>query len=280
MRNAGASNFKGKNMQLDSHDLHFTKKKLYIISGILLGLICFFIFRSCSLNHVFEETYTIGENTEWKNLHLNGKVRNLVAFNHELLTTLSEEEDFHLKLIPSSKPLEDLRKGKLDGILTSLPPNSFNGKLAYSDPYFLSGPILITSSQPKKNGGQSIIGVPEHSPLLSALEQDPSIEVRIYDDILDALADLREKRIDGAIFPALIAYTYTEAFYDQELKIATSPLTDEGIRLATLNDKKGQAFIKAFNEGLKKLKENGTYREILERWGFIDIENIPHQSSK
>lgn len=268
-------------MQLDYQSLYFTKRKLYIILGVLLGLTIFFIFRSCSLERVFEETYTIGENTGWKNLHLNGKVRNLVAFNNELMTTLSEEEDFEIHLIPSSNLLEELRLGKIQGMLTSLPPNSLNGKLAFSDPYFLTGPILITASQPRpqkeKNGGKNVIGVPEGSPLLSDLEQDPSVEIRIYDDILEALADLREKRIDGAIFPALIAYTYTEAFYNQELKVATSPLTDEGIRIATLNDEKGQAFIKQFNEGLKKLKENGTYHKILEEWGFIDVERTPHQ---
>lgn len=260
-------------MQLDNPFLHFTKRKLYIIIGILLGLTSFFIVRSCSLNHVFEETYIIGEDTHWKTLHLNGKVRNLIAFNQELLMTLSDEEDFEIKLVSSSHLIEELRQGKLQGILTTESPNTLNGRLAYSDPFFLTGPILITSSTPReKNGEKNVIGVPEHSPLLADLEEDPAIEVRIYDDILDALSDLREKRIDGAIFPALMAYTYTEAFYNQELKVATSPLTTEGIRLATLNNEKGRSFIEQFNEGLKKLKENGTYYEMLERWGFMNVE--------
>lgn len=265
-------------MQLDYHPLHFTKQKLYLILGVLFGLIFFFIFRYSSLNNMFEETYLIGENSGWKNLHLDGKVRNLVAFNHELFTTLSDEEDFEIKLIPSSHLIEELQQGKLQGILMSLSPNSLSGKFAYSNPFFLTGPILIASSTERsakeKNGRRNLIGVPEHSPLLSALEEDPTIEVRIYDDLLTALTDLREKRIDGAIFPALMAYTYTEAFYNQELKIATPPLTDEGIRLVTLNNEKGLQLIEKFNDGLKKLKENGTYQEMLKRWGFIELENI------
>ena len=119
-----------------------------------------------------------------------------------------------------------------------------------------------------------MIGIPDNSPLLSSLQQDPSIQVKIYESILPALEDLRDQRIDGAIFPAISAYTYTQTFYKHEFKIATLPLIDEGIRLATLRNQTGKSLIEKFNKSLETLKKDGTYRKMLHRWGLIDVEQV------
>ena len=259
--------------------LFFAKKYHYIALGVLLGLFLFYLVRSYCLNGCVIDTYMIGQSTNWGKLHVIGKERNLGAFNHELLVAIAKEEHFHVHILFSSNPMEELEEGELQGILTTLEPSYLNqDHLLFSEPYFRTGPVLIISSAAPVEGwneqAKKVIGIPSGSSMLLGLEQDPSIQIKMYEDILLALTDLRERRIDGAIFPVIPAYVYTQTFYKHELKIATAPLNDEGIRLVTLKNEKGEALMKNFQAGLTILKENGTYDKMLERWGLMDVEKI------
>lgn len=261
------------------NSLPFSKRYPYIAIGILLGLGLFYLFRSWSFDTFSEATYSIGQDTRWLELHLMGKERHLSAFNQELLVAIAKQEHFYVSLSTIVDPIAELEQGKVQGILTTLQPNYLNEThLIFSEPYFLTGPVLIISSISPLEGanekGKKIVGIQRQSLKPLSLEQDPSIQIKLYDDILPALKDLSKRRIDGAIFPALLAYTYTQTFYKHELKVATLPLTDEGIRLATLKNHRGEGLIKKFNEGLENLKQNGIYNEMLKRWGFINTEQI------
>jgi polar amino acid transport system substrate-binding protein len=265
------------NIPLDS-------KYRYIAIGVILGLFLLYLFRSCSSDILMENRYIIGQDTNWNSLQLMGKERNLYAFNNELLTTIAKQEHFRVLLTAVSNPLEELEKGELQGVLTNLQTSYLNENLfVFSDPYLLTGPVLITPSTLPVNGWnenrKKIVGVLKRSPMLLTLEQDSSIQIKIYDDILPALTDLRERRIDGAIFPAIPAYTYIQAFYKNELKITTLPLTDEGFRLVALKNEAGKSLIDKFNAGLREIKQKGDYNKMFERWGLINPENLSLNSN-
>lgn len=258
-----------------------SRKTRYIALGSILILCIFFIFRSCSLNNFSTITYHIGQDSRWGNINLMGKERNLTAFNNELLRAIAAKENFQIRIeiSNSSNLISDLELGKLQGVLTSLQPNYLNeNKLIFSNPYFLIGPVLvIPSTAPIENWsekGKKIVGIPIRSPLLSSLELDPTIEIKIYGDILHALRDLNDGKIDGVMFPAIPSYTYVNTFYKNEFKIATLPLTEDAIRLVAAKNEIGNALIEHFNKGLNELKADGTYSEMLEQWGLIDVEKI------
>lgn len=249
-----------------------------MIIKILIGFTLFYLLAACSTNHSLPNRYIIGEDRRWKDLHLNGKERNFSAFSNELLKSIAKQENFELGFTDTLDPMKELQEGKLQGVLTHLKANYSNEKLLFSDPYFLIGPVLITSKNSNtkysKNEETKIIGVPPNTPLLSNLQQDPTIQIKFYDDILTALADLRNGQIDGAIFPVIPSYIYTETFYKQELKIATPPLTDDGVRLVAFKNDAGKVLIEKFNQGLKTLKEEGTFQKMLYNWGFTDVEQV------
>lgn len=252
-------------------------KYRYIILGILLGLCFFYLSKSCTIISASKDTYQIGQDNRWKDLNLMGKEKNFSAFSNELLIAIAREEHFHVNLNMLNDPLTELEQGNLQGILTSLQPNYLNeNRLLFSDPFFLYGPVLIIPSTIAVDGWnekrKKILAIPANSPHLLNLEKDPMVQVKLYNDILSALADLSARRIDGAIFPAIQAHTYISTFYKHELKIASLPLTSEGVRLVTLNNARGESLIKSFNDGFEVLKENGNYQFLLNRWGLIDIE--------
>lgn len=258
--------------------LFASKKYHYIILGLFLGLCLFYLLKSCTFNSFSEVTYRIGQDSRWHSLNLMGKERSFSAFNNELLTAIAKKEHVRFHIMVASNPMDELQQGNVQGILSALQPGYLNANLLFSEPYFLTGPVLIIPSTAPVEGWnekrKKIVAILATDPHLLNLEQDPSLQVKLYSDILVALADLSERRIDGAIFPVIPAYTYTTTFYQHELKIVTLPLTSQGIRLVTLNNETGKILIKSFNEGLVLLKQEGIYSDLLKQWGLINVENI------
>ena len=268
--------------RLRNHRLSLLIRFLVMASIFIVLLII--AFRSCSPLTTHPTTYFIGEDNQWKGLDLMGKEPNLTGFNHDLLAAISQKEELPLRvvIVPEKNLLEELEKGTLQGIVTSLQPtHAHENRFLFSNLYFRLGPVLIIRQTAPIKGwnekAKKIVGVQANSPTILDLEQDPSIQIKLYEDILSALSDLSKGQIDGVIFPALPAHIYTRTFYEHELKIVSAPLNDEGLRLVTLKNEEGKFLIERFNEGLQALEEDGFYRDLLHRWGFVDVERFDHQ---
>lgn len=257
------------------------KNRLRLFLSCFLVAILILLIKSCSIDSQAKIDYYIGQDSLWPGLELMGKERNVMAFNSDLLTTIAKKENLHLHLIngSSAELFSSLEQGSLQGVITNLKSDYSNeGRLIFSEPYFLLGPVLIIPSTAPLEGfnekAKKIIAVPSRTPNILNLEADPSIQIKLYDDMLRALADLSDHNIDGAIFPALPAHVYTKTFYSKELKIATLPLNDDGLRLAALKNETGEFLIKHFNKGLAEIKQNGTYQQLVEQWDLVNIEVI------
>lgn len=75
------------------------------------------------------------------------------------------------------------------------------------------------------------------------------------------------------ILNVIPAHEYTKnGIYLNQLKIASKPLTNEGLRLIAKNNSESKKLLEQFNEGLKALKKNGTYNQLLLKWGLFDPE--------
>lgn len=262
---------------------NISKRNRSIIFGCILVFFLLYFVKSCGIDHFMVTAYQIGQDNRWSTINLMGKEQNLTAFNNQLLSSIAKEENFKFSIrsSPSSDLINDLENGRLQGVLTTLQSSYLHDeRLVFSAPYFLTGPVLIIPSSAPLQGwnekGKKIVAIPYHSPILSILEQDPGIQIKIYPDILQALSDLSKRQIDGAIFPAIPSYTYVNAFYQSELKIATLPLTDEGVRLVVQKNEQGKELLDQFNKGLATIKENGAFTQLLDRWGFVNVEDL-HQ---
>ena len=238
-------------------------------------------FKACSHHGADIPLYVIGEDINWTNINLMGKERSISAFSSDLMKEIALEEGarFRISLVQNAEILEKLESQDLDGILTALEPNViYRNRFIFSEPYFLLGNVLVLPIEAKLSGfnekAKKIIGVNPTDTSILQLENRSQFELKMYDNILKALSDVEQRRIDGAIFLALPAYIYTRTFYDKKLRVATTPLTNEGLRLMVLKGQKGEELIKLFNEGLATSKKNGKYDQLIKNWGLVNPEKI------
>jgi polar amino acid transport system substrate-binding protein len=260
---------------------HF-KKVRYLL---FLAALIFFIFfiRGCSMSmdgHA-KSLYRIGRDASWPSIDFMGKERNVSAFIDDLFTTIAANQNLKVQIIVAQniELLEALRKGEIDGAVLNLQSKLQNEKtLIFSDPFFYVGPVLVVRVDSKLKGWEEIkskiVGISSQSPLILEISKDSSIQLHLYDDILRALTDLEEGRIDGVILPVFPAYVYTRTFYAGNLKVATAPLNNEGLRLVALNNPEGENLIEQFNAGLTKLKEDKEYHKLMDNWGLMDVEEV------
>ena len=264
-----------------------TQKKRRLLTLLLVMSLLLILFKSSGSSAV-STTYRIAYDTYWEKINLMGKQRNVSAFSQDILDALGREERQRINLIPVSTSealYQGLHNREFDGILTSLTPTMINQTtMTFSKPYFKLGSVLVTRTGPSLAGtnelSRKIVGVQANTPSVLELEKDPSIQIKLYDDILTALNDLDNHAIDGALFPALPAYVYTTTFYAGKLKIATTPLTEEGLRLVTLNTPAGKELVNSFNEGLHTIKKKEVYSQLLHKWGLVNTEDLNNINEK
>lgn len=226
--------------------------------------------------------YRIGQEQRI-NLQMMGKERNLPPFNMEILAAIAKQEHFRVQLFAATDPIKELENDKLDGVVTTLQPSYlYEKEFLFSNPYLLTGLVFVIPFHIPEEGWNERrkreVGVLKGSNLPSNFEQDTTAQLKLYEEILPIFNDLRNGKIDGAVLPFIPAYVYMHTFYKDEFKITTLPLTNDGLRLMTLNNPSGEKLIEKFNQGLEKIKEEGIYDDILENWDLIDVEKVVKSS--
>ena len=224
-----------------------------------LILIAFFT-AACSVGKDSAE-YRIGIDPTWYPLSLPAREASILGYSKDLLQALAvmEKAPYTLVETTSENVLFDLKKGKYKGIFSSMQPYSFlQDTYDFSQPFLLTGPVLVvaadTSDSSPKHFKDKILSLPEETTDAMIVEKYPGAIIRFYSSIPDVLLALEAKEIDGAIVDVLTAEAYCADIYYGKLKVATEPLTDEGLRLITLHNQ-GQELQEAFSDGLAKLKK-------------------------
>jgi polar amino acid transport system substrate-binding protein len=226
--------------------------------------------------------YKVALDPAWYSLDLPGRESNITAFTCELIEEIGKIEKVKIAVYQRSwsNLVYGLQENDYNAICTTMQPYLFYEKLYdFSDLYLMTGPVLVTAVDSRSVALNQLagkeIGIIEGSNSALILEKYPNILQRTYDSIPAALSALRQGAIDGAVVDILTAEAFTQDLFQGQLKITTPPLTQEGIRLVAI---KGHApnFMKMFNRGLARLKENGTYSALAKKWKLSE----PINSSK
>lgn len=259
------------------------KKRNLALIIILLPLLAWGLIRGCSQNKAERKRfYFIGRDSTWYPLNLRGKERNLIAFTNDLMDAIAKETGLHFEWIETSPSnlVEGLNIENYDAIVSTLRPNFVNrNHYFFSNLFFELGLVLIVRQNApvtslKDLQGKTIAIARNSYPIFNSIReggvQTYNIQLVTYDNVNHALDQLKTGSLDGIVAHTLTAYALTKSFDKETFKVATPPLTDEGLRLITLQNETSEALIKDFNQALKKIKENGEYAQLIAKWDLID----------
>ena len=230
-----------------------------------------FLLWGCGSN---PKPYQIAIDPTWYPLNFEERQNNILGFTNELLLAISLEKDLPLSLLQVNWDtlFEGLKKQKYQAVFSSLYPYNFNQDLySFSDIFLPIGPVIVV---PKGSSIHSLkklegmeVGALAGSPEILLLEKYPSILIRPYESIPQALSAIASGNIQGAILPILPTSAFIQNLYYKKLMIASKPITEEGLRLVTLKDQ-NLKLIEQFNKALKHMKETGSYDKLLTKWGL------------
>ncbi len=237
-------------------------------------LFCLSLFAMASCGKQSNGSYEVAIDPSWYPLSLEGKEAQVTAFSNDLLKEIASLKHIQITEVRKSwdNILQGLEQKKYEAILSAMEPYVFyEKKFSFSNPYLLTGPVLVVPANSTVTTLEEMqgkeIAILARSPDISLVEKNEALLLRPYDSIPQALNDVVAGVMDGAIVRLLMAESYTKDLYKGQLKIAGPPLNQAGIRLITLyqNNEKLLLF---FNEGLKELKKNGKYEELLKKWNL------------
>lgn len=218
------------------------------------------------------ETRRVGVDPGWFPMEFGIRDKNVTAFSAELLMDTGKIEKLPFQKVHASwiDLLDGLQRGSYEVILTSKTPYIFNrNQFDFSDVYLPLGPVLVVPKDSKINSIHQLngkkIGVIAGSNMALILEKSEGVLIVDYMSIPVALNDVLLEAIDGALVDVLTATAFCRDLYQNTLKIATPPLNDEGLRMVAVHGKASD-LIKGFNAGLSRMKADGTYGKLLEKW--------------
>lgn len=253
---------------------------LFVIISLLLtwGLV-----RGCAQEETARKRfYTIARDNTWYPFHLKGKEKNLIAFTNDLRAAIAKESKLNWGWVEASPStlIAGLDDENYDAIISTMQPNFINrNQYLFSELFLELGLVLVvpqnSSATSLKDMRGKTIGISTSSyPLFNAIREGGAhannIQLLTYDNINEALDLLENGNLDGIITHTFPAYTLVRGFNKGNLKVATAPITEEGLRLVALKNKESELLIEDFNRALKTLKENGVYAQLIAKWNLID----------
>lgn len=240
-----------------------------------LLILCALLFQTCGgKKSTFD--FSIALDPAWHSLEISGRETALTAFTIELITAVGKVEKLTFAVYQKSYNdlIYGLQQKNYDAICSTLRPYLFFEKTyTFSELFLMTGPVLVVSKDFTKpslsNLDGKIVGIIQGSNSALILEKYPQIIQRTYSFAPDVLEAVSTDAIDAAIVDLLTAQAFTQNLFQGRLKIGSPPLTQEGLRLISLQGASSNLIFR-FNRGLKKLKENGAYAELMKKWGLSE----------
>ncbi len=243
-------------------------------AAAILGIFCLLLLAGCGKKRSGYD-YKVAFDPAWYSLEIQGREGALTAFTSELIEAIGAVESLKIGVYERSwsNLMLGLQQNDYQAICTSMQPYIFYEKLyVFSDVYLPTGAVLVVRENAEwtsltQMAGQEV-GIVRGASYALILEKYPSILQRTYGSAPAALDDLKQGVIQAMVLDILSAEPYIHDLYQGQLKISSAPLSSEGLRLVGLH-KNSEELIRRFNRGLAKLKSNGTYNQIAQKWGLI-----------
>jgi polar amino acid transport system substrate-binding protein len=207
---------------------------------------------------------------------------NLVGFDIDLARAVAKEAGVQVEFKPidwNSKEAE-LSSGRIDCLWNGLTiTDERKQKIDFSQPYMNNDQIIVTMKDSavssKEDLSGKIVGTQEGSSSVDALNKMPELkksfkELKLYGDFTSALMDLQAGRLDAVVIDSVVGRYYMtkkpDVFKELPGKLATEQF---GVGV-----KKGnEPLLNLINQGLDKVRKDGTGAQISQKWFGMNVMN-------
>ncbi|TDX52448.1 basic amino acid ABC transporter substrate-binding protein [Orenia marismortui] len=229
-----------------------------------------------------------GEDTTWSKIEKEGKLLigteaayrpfeyhnnqdEIVGFDIDLIKAIADELNLQIEIkdIAFDGLIPGLKTGKFNLAISAMTITEQRAKAVnFSDPYFNAGQVIATMAnnneiktiddlKGKKVGTK--LGTTGD---IEISKMEDSIEITRYKDIPQAFIELQNGRVSAVVNDLPVTAVYVSKH--PEVKIVGEPFTSEKYGIAF---KKGdEELLTQVNKALERIKENGTYDEIYNKW--------------
>ena len=219
--------------------------------------------------------YVIATDAAWPPMEFVDANKNIVGFDIDLMNAIAKEQGFEVEFRNTAWDgiFAGLETGSYDAILSSVTITDERKQVYdFSDPYMNAGQAIVvkiddTTIASEQDLVGKVVGAQIGTTGAFAVADIADTTLKEYDTVDLAFLDLINGNVVAVLCDTPVAadYALASAEYKGKVKIVGEPLTEEYYGL-TVRKGKSQDLLKAFNEGLNKLKENGTYDSLYSKW--------------
>ncbi len=199
----------------------------------------------------------------------------IVGFDVDIFNAVAEEAGIKINIQHTGwDPLfEDIDKGTVDAGISAITITEDRKKLYdFSDPYFEATQLIMVSKDSNVTKLKDLDG--KKIGVQSATTGDLAVQavfgktysgLKGYDDTPAAVDDLLLGRLDAVVADNAVLQEYIKVIKNDNFKLVKDPSFE--VEHYGIMVKKGNSDLLAkINEGLKKIKENGTYDKIFNKY--------------
>jgi ABC-type amino acid transport substrate-binding protein len=188
---------------------------------------------------------------------------------HNAFTKVAYRVIFFPEKMTSIKKL--LRDGGLDGAAVMGVHAERRKVYDFSDPYLVSGGALFTEApNPTFSDLGAFAGktvtTPERGPLAGYIRKHfPQVHLLTVNDYPETLETVLDKKADAAALNLHAGRQLASRLFPDRFSLPERAFVDVPLAIAVLKNQRS-ALLKKFNEGLRHIKEDGSYSAILKKW--------------
>ena len=264
-------NENGNNSKVEDLKMKKISKKLIVLA---LALIMVFSFAACGGS----DTYIVAMEPTFPPFDTTDENGELDGFDVDLMNAIAEDQGFEIEwtqlgfdgLIPA------LESKQIDIIASGMWASPERAKIVdFSTTYYDSGLVLAVKVDNNTiTGADSLtsdmkvaaqIGT-SSADLVQQWEKDGKIaEAKIYDKVNEAVMDLQNGTVDALLNDKPVTTEYMSKQPDK-IKIVGDILNEESYGFAV--NKENKDLLDMINAGLQNVIDNGTYDQLLAKWGL------------
>jgi polar amino acid transport system substrate-binding protein len=208
--------------------------------------------------------------------------KNIIGFDIDVISRIAEYQKLDIKLVPVLK--ENIYHGLIDEsyaiAISSLTLRNAAGSaesmdIIFSEPYMEIGEVVVISEDFEGYTGlESLrglwVGIAQGSPSGRVLEGDFEINIKEYKNIENSFEDMASGKIHAISInlPQASRMVNLNDEYRGIFKIIPEPVSSEKYVIAV--KKRDTKLLSLINEGIKKIKNDGTLDTLIDTWFFTE----------